>query len=291
MSIASLFENGPDSRLDSSEAVVGVTISNTLQHPAHRPATTPTVVTPPQSLPPIQTPVIAAPVAPSQAPPPRAAPGYFDKLTIGNYDEWKTHITAVLMNDGLLGVVDGTECHPGGEEGIEKVKSFRAKQALARAEIILHLSPSQLVHCSYDDPALIWNALATAHAAHKRIAINTLRRRFHKLYLNHDETMLEFIERVQNMASILNGAGVSVSNDALIILITSGLPRSYDSFLALLDTLPESEYNLGSIITLLVAEYQRQIFTPLHSHENRMPAAAVLTTLEEIVVSTPYSSM
>lgn len=299
MSTTSLLEKGPDlkiSRLDSNKGVVDVAISNALKHPSRPPASTTTVVTPPlsleQSLPPIQTPIVTTPITtPSQTPPPQATPGHFDKLTVENYDDWKEHITTVLVNGGLFGIVAGTECHPGGDEQSEKVKTFRSRQALARAEIILHISPSHLIYCFHDEPALIWNALAAANAAHKRITTNTLRRQFHKLYLNHDETMLEFIERVQNMASMLNKAGVSVKNDALIILITSGLPRTYDSFLASLDTLPESEYNLDSIVTLLVAEYQRQISTTLPSREVCSPAAANLNTLEESVVSTPYSSI
>jgi hypothetical protein len=76
----------------------------------------------------------------------------FDKLTDGNYYEWRIYTEALLTRKGLLDYVDGTERHPGGTEGSKKVKDFYRKQSEARAEIILRVMPSQLSHCRNPDP-------------------------------------------------------------------------------------------------------------------------------------------
>ena len=70
----------------------------------------------------------------------------FDKLTDGNFHEWKIYIEALLTRKGLLGYVDGTKRHPGGTEGSKKVREFYRKQLETRAEIILRVTPSQLAH-------------------------------------------------------------------------------------------------------------------------------------------------
>lgn len=166
-------------------------------------------------------------------------------------------MTAVLVRKGLLGVVDGSEGHPGGAEGTKRVKKFHNKKARARAELILHVSPSQLAHCLHDDPMIIWNALATVHVAHKRVTINTLRRKLHKVHLKDDETMSAFIGRVRHMAFLVKAAGGDIDDDDVIFFITAGLPPSYDSCITIIDALPDSEYNLNVVSVRLVSEYQR----------------------------------
>ncbi|KAF9442229.1 hypothetical protein P691DRAFT_765434 [Macrolepiota fuliginosa MF-IS2] len=89
----------------------------------------------------------------------------FDKLNNENYHEWKMYMTTVLIKKDLLNVIDGTLMHPGGKEGTKKVQEFHAKQAHAYAKIILHVSTSQLAHCSNPNPSVIWDMLDTIHTA------------------------------------------------------------------------------------------------------------------------------
>jgi hypothetical protein len=186
----------------------------------------------------------------------------FDKLTDGNYYEWKVYMEALLTRKQLLEYVDGTTRHPGGTEGSQKVRAFYRKQSEARAEIILRVSPSQLAHCRDPDPMTIWNNLSTIHASRGRSTIIALRRRFHRLHLDRAETMSAYIARVRNVAFLLEEANVTVTDDDLILGITSGLPHSYNSFLISLDATPDSEFTVDNVIARLVNEYQRQHMYP-----------------------------
>ena len=105
----------------------------------------------------------------------------FDKLTDGNFHEWKIYMEALLTRKGLLDYVNGTERHPRGTEGSKKVKEFYHKQSEARAKIILHVTPSQLAHCHDMDPMIIWNNLITIHSSHGHSTIIALCCCFHPL--------------------------------------------------------------------------------------------------------------
>ena len=182
----------------------------------------------------------------------------FDKLTDGNFHEWKIYMEALLTRKNLLDYVDGTERHPGGTEGSKKVKEFYRKQSEARAEIILRVTPSQLAHCRNMDPMIIWNDLITIHSSRGCSTIIALHRRFQRLHLENSETMSAYVARVRHIAFLLEEADVNVTDDDIILAITSGLPHSYDSFLISLDATSDIDYMLPHVIARLVNEYQRQ---------------------------------
>jgi gag-polypeptide of LTR copia-type/Zinc knuckle len=124
--------------------------------------------------------------------------------------------------------------------------------------IILRVTPSQLAHCRDTDPMTIWNNLITIHSSRGRSTIIALRRRFHRLRLEQTETMSAYVARVRHIAFLLEEADVTVTDDDIILAITSGLPRSYDSFLISLDATSDDDYTLAHVIARLVNEHQRQ---------------------------------
>lgn len=187
----------------------------------------------------------------------------FDKLTDGNFHEWKIYMEAMLTRKDLLDYVDGSKRHPGGTEGSKKVNDFYRKQSEARAKIILRVSPSQLAHCRDPDPMIIWNNLITIHSSRGCSTTIALRRHFHRLRLEQFENMSTYVARVRHIAFLLEEADVTVTDDDIILAITSGLPHSYDSFLISLDATSDDNYTLPHVIARLVNEYQRQ-----HGHKS-----------------------
>ena len=101
----------------------------------------------------------------------------FDKLTDGNFHEWKIYMQALLNRKDLLEYVDGTQRHPGGTESLKKYH----KQSETHAEIILCVTPSQLAHCHDPDLMTIWNNLITIHSSCGCSTIIALCCSFHRL--------------------------------------------------------------------------------------------------------------
>lgn len=211
----------------------------------------------------------------------------FPKLNESNYHEWKIYMTAVLTTKGLWEVTCGCERHPGNGEGTKKTRDWRTKCQLARAEIILRVSPSQLAHCSHDDPMMIWNALANVHSSRGRSTITFLRRQLHQLHLERGESISAYVARARHLAFLIDEAGSEITDIDLIFSITSGLPRSYDPFLISLDTLPDSDYTLDSIIGRLANEHQRQAAqTPSKCIEKAALTAAPIDADDSMSVTT-----
>ena len=104
------------------------------------------------------------------------------------------------------------------------------------------------------DPMTIWNNLITIHSSCGCSTIIALCRRFHCLCLKHTETMSTYVAWVWHVAFLLEEADVTVTDDDIILAITSGLPRLYDSFLISLDATPDDDYTLAYVIACLVNE-------------------------------------
>jgi hypothetical protein len=91
--------------------------------------------------------------------------GNFEKLNDSNWGQWRMLMKALLVKKNVWEVVDGSETLPTGSPNSKPVRAFRRKQAEALAEIMLHVGLPQLSFIQDDDPAIVWNALATVHQA------------------------------------------------------------------------------------------------------------------------------
>lgn len=166
---------------------------------------------------------------------------------------------ALLIRKGLWYVVDGSETRPAGSPGTKNVRSFVRKQAEAIAEITLALDSSQLSFISSDDPKEVWDYLASIHQGRGVATRLTLRRRFNRLDKSADESMQSFISTARRLAAQLREVGATVDDEDLILAITGGLPRSYNTFIVSLDSTPADDLTLDYVVSRLLNEELRQV--------------------------------
>jgi hypothetical protein len=184
----------------------------------------------------------------------------FEKLNDSNYGPWKKLLKALLIRKGLWEVVSGDETLPSGSPNTKPVRAFRKRQAEAGAEIILHVEPSQLPFIEDDDPKVVWDALAAMHQARGMATRLTVRRTFWKLEKG-DLTIQAFISEARRLANQLKDIGVTVDEEDIILVLTGGLPPSYDNFVVSLDSTPPADLTLDYVITRLLNEEARQLGT------------------------------
>lgn len=184
----------------------------------------------------------------------------FDKLNDSNHGTWKKLEKALLVRKGLWDVVSGDETLPSGSPNTKAVRAFRKRQAEACAEIILHVEPSQLPFIEDDDPKVVWDNLAAMHQARGMATRLTVRRKFWKLEKG-ELTIQGFISEARSVANQLNDIGVTVDDEDIILVLTGGLPPSYDNFVVSLDSTPPSNLTLEYVITRLLNEEARQLGT------------------------------
>jgi len=115
---------------------------------------------------------------------------------------------------------------------------------------------------------------------HGRSTIIALCCHFHCLRLDRAESMSAYIAHIHHLTFLLEEANVPMSEDDIILGITSRLPHSYDSFLISLDATADSDYTLNNVIARLINEYQRQHQSQPHSqsNENSQPNEAMLVS-------------
>jgi hypothetical protein len=196
----------------------------------------------------------------------------FDKLNESNYDDWKLQMEAYLESHDLFGVTDGTEDEPTTGENSKTMKAYRQKRRQARAKIILAVEPSQLPHTRETDPALIWENLAQIHRARGLGTLITMRRQFFSMTMPPNSTVAAWVASVRHAAYRLEECyrlelantttttpPFTVSDLDKIMVLTAGLPPSYDPLVVNISSLPTLSISFENIVTRLLNEEGRHI--------------------------------
>jgi hypothetical protein len=182
----------------------------------------------------------------------------FEPLDEGNHHVWKKFMKATLIKKGVWEIVDGTVTRPLGSVNSAAVRSFLRKQAEAIAEITLNVSASQLAFINSDDPAVVWEELEHVHQARGVASRLTLRRRFWKLQKADSQSMQAFIGEARKLAFQLTEIGVTVEDEEMILVLTGGLPASYDHLVVSLDATDPTNLTIDYVINRLINEEARQ---------------------------------
>jgi len=183
----------------------------------------------------------------------------FEKLNDSNWGVWKMLMKALLVRKNLWDIMDGSEVMPAPINlNAKAIRAFKKKQAEALAEIILHVEVAQLSFIQDDDPAVVWEALAAVHQARGMATRLTLRRRFWRLQ-KPEGPMQNFIAETRRLARQLADIGVTVYDEDMILVLTGGLPPSYEHFVISLDATHATHLTLDYVITRLLNEETRQI--------------------------------
>lgn len=164
---------------------------------------------------------------------------------------------ALFVNKNVWEVVSGDEMLPAGTPSTKNVRAFRRKQAEALAEITLHVEVPQLSFIQDDDPKVVWDALTAVHQARGMATRLALRRRFVRLQ-KPEGPMQNFITEARRLALELQEIGVKIDDEDIILVLTRGLPPSYDNFVITLDSTPPTQLTLDYVVSRLLNEESRQ---------------------------------
>jgi hypothetical protein len=117
---------------------------------------------------------------------------------------------------------------------------------------------SQLPHTSSDNPEELWDALKAIHTTQGVASCLTLQRTFWKLTKQPNQSMKSFIADARQLKHQLGDIGVIVSDEQMILVLTGGLPPSYDHLVVSLDATPEDDLTVEYVINCLLNEETHQ---------------------------------
>jgi len=206
----------------------------------------------------------------------------FPQLTDGNYAEWEIRMEADLVDKGLWDYVFGEVMKPEGDSASAKkaIVDYETKRRQARARMIKRVTAGQLPHMRDPDPKKVWAELKRVHRAGGFGSKLAMRRRFINANMKPDESMASWIGRVKGMGFELEAVEVTITEEDLILVLTNGLPVSYEPFVIALDAANPADITLSNVVARLANEEGRQgIDIVKKEEEERRIAESALATV------------
>ena len=207
----------------------------------------------------------------------------FEPLSETNYHKWAFFMEAILIRKDLLDIVDGTVTHPLGSPNSKPVKAFLQKQKLARAEIILRVSPSQLPNVHDPDLMVIWDTLRALHQFRGFASCLSLRRRFITMKKEDMQSIQSWVADIRRVAFQLSEIDVSVPDEDIILVLTAGLPPSYESLIVSLDAVSPDLLTLDFVISRLLNEESCQGIPAPNTTSSALAATRAKTPISQII--------
>ena len=190
----------------------------------------------------------------------------FEKLDDTNYVEWSIQMEALLDEQDLWDVVNGTETMPNLGPNSKAVKAFIRKQRLARAKILLYLSNSQIPHARVEDndPKAIWDNLARIHQSQGFGRIFSLHRELSTMAKTPEQPMQAWVASVQDIAFRFKSARFEVHETSIIVTLLGGLPPEYSPLVTTIGAIPPDEISITSVVSQMLNEESCQQPSLLH---------------------------
>ena len=187
----------------------------------------------------------------------------FDKLSDDNHIAWFKWMRAYLVKQEVWGIVSGYETKPLGSENSKAVKTWTRKRDVAAAEILLHVSEKYISHCNDQDPASTWERLRSLFHAQGQSSVAMLRRDFHSMMKTGDESMREWITRVDSLLYQLKELNSPLDDVDVVNTLTRGIGKDYDPLIVHFDSLladstaPSNPISIPYVIQRLMGEEKR----------------------------------
>jgi hypothetical protein len=181
------------------------------------------------------------------------------KLNNENYEIWRVLMEAVLTRKGLHEVALGITPRPATGPNSPAGKAWEKKNIEARAEMILSVDVEQLAHMRGADAIDVWTELESVHRAQGFATKMSLRRKFISSRMRSDQKMSAWIGEVRTIAYQLTQVGVTLTDEDTILVLTTGLPSSYTSFIVALDATDPTLLTLEYVIGRLLNEESRHL--------------------------------
>ncbi len=164
-----------------------------------------------------------------------------EKLNETNFFSWKRKIELVLAHREVDDMVDPILC-PRRPEDPEELQKWIRKDKTARMTIGLTLSDEMLKNVCHTVTALeMWQEICNVHQRHTLLNKLAARRDFYTATMKSGEKMLVYINRVRQMASVLESMGVAIDDKEMAMAVLNGLPKRFETIITALDAIGDDD--------------------------------------------------
>lgn len=142
------------------------------------------------------------------------------------------------------------------------MRKWTRKRDVAAAELLLHVSEKYISHCDDENPAGTWTRFQLLFCAQGQTTIAALRREFHSMMKLGEESMREWITRVETLVYQLKELDSPLDDIDIINTLMRGIGDEYSPLIVHFESLLSDPNNPDSItipyvIQRLISEEKR----------------------------------
>ena len=168
-----------------------------------------------------------------------------EKLSESNFYSWRQKIQHILALKDLDDLIDDDpSARPSVEtSSIENINAWTRRDKKAKAIIGLSLSDDLLNHVREVKTAKdMWEVIQNVFERHTLLNKLSARRRFYTAVMEEEESVLQFSNRITQLASILCGMGVEIDDSEKAMALLNGLPEQFDTLISALDAIQTEDF-------------------------------------------------
>lgn len=179
------------------------------------------------------------------------------KFDGSNFQAWKFQMNAIFVASGLQDVVSGARVMPGDAATAERKRWIKdnAKAMFLVSSSMEYTQLECLLTCITAKD--MWDKLGNIHEQKSASNKLMLLQKFHEYRMNPNESVVQHVSRVQNMATQLKNVGENISDVAVMAKILGSLSSRYNALQTAWDSVAENNQTLGNLLERLIKEENR----------------------------------
>ena len=198
-----------------------------------------------------------------------------EQLDHSNYHFWKIRIEHLLILEDLESFL--REDLPSSNDSAA-VSVWHKKDKKAQVIIGLSLSNDLLENVrDVKTTKEMWMAIRNVFERHTLLNKHSARMKFYTATMNTDESVLQFANRIRQLAATLKSMNVIISEGEMAMALLNGLPEEYYALIGALDAIDEVETKLKfEFIKSRIIQEEQPISMSAKSAQEKSEAAALV---------------
>lgn len=179
------------------------------------------------------------------------------KFDGSNFQAWKFRLNTILVAHAMQDVVNGTRAMPA-DAGSDAGKKWVKDNAKAMCFMSSSVKDSQLeclLNCTTAKE--MWDKLCRIHEQKSEANKLLLLQKFHGYRMDLNESVVQHVSCIQNMATQLTDVGEAVSDAAIIAKVLGSLPSRYNALQTAWDSVPVENQSLENLLERLIKEEKK----------------------------------